>query len=225
MRILISTGFLAVLFLTLASTALAETRYISDQLVVTVRSNTTRNYETLDNLPTDTPVEVLDEDANFVKVRTPKGIVGYVTRQYITKKIPKPIQIAQLKKQNKELEAKLEELQLDFQGANNLATSSQTTLDQLNKELEQTHQKLEDVTEKYAELQEQSKNIISITTERDQLLEENSQISNELQVLRDENATVLRTNMIQWFIAGGGVFFVGWLAGKISRKKQRYSRF
>lgn len=222
---ILSAGIFAVLFLALPIAALAETRYISDQLVVSVRSNTTRNYETLANLPTDTPVEVLSEDANFVKVRTPKGIVGYVTRQYITKQIPKPIQIAQLKKQKDALETKLKELQLDFQGANNLATSSQATLDQLNKELEQTHQQLTDISNKYDALQEQSENIINITTERDQLLEENSQVTNELQVLKEENATFLRTNMIQWFIAGGGVFFVGWLAGKMSRKKQRYSRF
>lgn len=225
MRILYSVGLITILFLVTAVAAIAETRYVSDQLVVTVRSNTTNNYEALDNLPTDTPVEVLSEDAKFIKVKTPKGIVGYVTRQYITKKIPKPIQIATLKKQKDALETRLKELQLDFQGANNLATTSQATLDQLSKELEQTQQQLTDISSKYEDLQERSQNIISMTTERDQLLEENSQINNELQILKEENAAFHRTNMIQWFIAGGGVFFVGWLAGKMSRKKQRYSRF
>lgn len=224
MRALLPISIL-VLLLVSAAAVLAETRYVSDQLVVSVRSNTTKNYETLDNLPTDTPLEVLAEDANFVKVRTPKGVVGYVTSQYVTKRVPKPIQIAELKKQKDALEAKLEELQLNFKGANNLATTSQSTLDQLNKDLEQTQQQLTDISNKYTDLQERSKDIINMTTERDQLLEANSQIRNELQVLKEENAGFHRSNMIQWFLAGGGVFLVGWLAGKMSRKKQRYSRF
>jgi len=225
MRTITSTVFVFVLLLCLATTGAADTRYISDQLVVTVRSNKSKNYKSLDNLLTATPVQVLSEDANFVKVRTNKGIEGYIRRQYVTKKIPKAMQIATLKKEKAVLEAKLEKQQSEFQNANNLATSSQSTIKQLTAELEQTQQQLNLVSKKYAELQEQSANIINMTTERDQLLEENSQINSELKVLQEENAGFHRTNMIQWFLAGGGVFFGGWLAGKVSRKKQRYSRF
>ncbi|SHI77282.1 SH3 domain protein [Malonomonas rubra DSM 5091] len=219
------TAFIAVLFTLLAASAIAETRYIADQLVVTVRSSTGNNYQALDNLPTDTPVEVLSEDANFVKVKTTKGIEGYIRRQYVTKKLPKPIQIATLKKQKEALEQKLEQQSNELKNASALANSSQTATSELTTELEKTRKELESVTTEYNSLRERSQNIISVTTERDQLLEENSQLLGELKVLQDENANFHRSNMIQWFLAGGGVFFFGWLAGKVSRKKQRYSRF
>ena len=213
------------LSLCLASSAAAETRYISDQLVVTVRDSKSNNYTTLGTLLTASPVEILDEDKTFVKVRTEKGIEGYILKQYVTKALPKEIQIDRLKKQLAALETKLEQQQSDFQTASADANSSQATINQLTEELELTKRQLDTVSEEFAKLQTLSENVVSLSAERDQLLEENSQTISELKVLRDENANFHRSNMVQWFLAGGGVFFFGWLAGKLSRKKQKYSRF
>jgi len=214
----------AILLLTISISAYAETRYISDLLVVAVRSNKTNNYEALTTLISASPVEILEEDKTYVKVRTEKGIEGYIRKQYVTKAIPKAIQLAKLKKQKAALEAKLKQQQLEFQDASGLATSSQTTIEQLTSNLKTTEQELETIRKDYLQLKERSENVLNLTTERDQLLEENSQISSELAVLQEENKSFHRSNMIQWFLAGGGVFLVGWLVGKISRKKRGFSR-
>lgn len=214
-----------VILLLLSISAQAETRYISDVLVVTVRSNTTNNYEILTTLATASPVEILEDGKNFVKVRTQKGIEGYIRSQYLTKATPKATQIARLEKQKADLEEKLKAQQLKFQDASGLATSSQTIIEQLTTDLNQTMQQLEKVKKDYAQLKQQSEDVLSITTERDQLLEENSQNISQLQILQEENKSFHRSNMIQWFLAGGAVFLVGWLAGKTSRKKRGYGSF
>ena len=216
---------IAGLLLLLAISAHAETRYISDTLVVTVRSNKSSNYDVLTTLITATPVEVLDEDKTFVKIRTQKGIEGFISKQYVTKALPKAIRLAQLKKEKAALEEQLKQQQLEFQETKGVATSSQSVIDKLTSELDQTRQNLEKVSTDYSDLKLKAENVIDLTTERDQLLEENSQINKELKVLQEENKGFHRTNMIQWFLAGGGVFFTGWLAGKLSRKKRKYSRF
>ncbi len=64
------------LFLLMVSSAYAETRYISDQLIVTVRSGKGNQYKILETLPTSTPVEVLEEDKTYVKVVTQKGVLA-----------------------------------------------------------------------------------------------------------------------------------------------------
>jgi SH3 domain protein len=225
MRLIFLSLTACTLLLTLALTAYAETRYISDQLVVTVRSNKTNNYEVLATLITASPVEILEEDNTYVKVRTEKGVEGYIRKQYVSKAVPKTIQIAELKRQKDALEAKLAKQQQEFQDASGLATSSQTAISNLTAELEQARKELEQVTADYTNLQQRAENVINLTAERDQLLEDNSRISSELMVLQEENRNFHRSNMIQWFLAGGGVFFVGWLAGKISRKKRGYGRF
>lgn len=203
----------------------AETRYIADQLVVTVRSNKAQNYDVITTLLTDSPVEILEEDADFVKVRTAKGIEGYIKKQYVTKAIPKSLQIAELKTQKAALEQQLQKQRQSFQTASSAVSENESTIAELSAELEETKSTLEKVRQEYSDLQERSENVLNLTTERDQLLEENNQMQSELEVLQEENADFHRSNMIQWFLAGGGVFFGGWLAGKISRKKRGYSRF
>lgn len=222
---LLSTILLATSVLLLGiCPAYAETRYISDQLVVTVRSNKTSSYDILATLVTGSPIEILEEDPTYVKVKTTKGVVGYIKKQYVTKEIPKAVQLAELEKQKSELERQLKSQQMQYQDTSGLATSSQATIDQLTSELEQTQKQLDRVQQDYLKLEQRSGNVIALTTERDQLLEENSQITDELKVLQEENKSFHRSNMIQWFLAGGGVFFGGWLAGKVSRKKRGYSR-
>ncbi len=219
-------SFLTILLLLLtAAIAEAETRYISDQLIVTVRTGAGNQYQIIETLKSDSPIEILEETAEYVKARTPKGTEGYILKQYVTKAIPKTQQIADLKKQKVALEKKLQRQQQELQEASGLATSSQGIVEQLNSDLKNTTQQLDKVSRDFQQLKERSENVVNLTTERDQLLEENSLISSELKVLQEENKDFHRSNMIQWFLAGGGVFFGGWLAGKISRKKRGYSRF
>ncbi|NOY13410.1 MAG: TIGR04211 family SH3 domain-containing protein, partial [Deltaproteobacteria bacterium] len=111
------------------------------------------------------------------------------------------------------------------QKTSGVATASQSEIEQLTNDLKQTRQQLAKVRHDYEQLQKRSENVINLTTERDQLREENARTINELTVLREENKGFHRSNMIQWFLAGGGVFLIGWLIGKISRKKRGYGRF
>lgn len=214
-----------VLLFAAVSAAVAETRYISDQLVITVRSSNTDKYEVLTTLLTASPVEILEEDKTFVKVRTAKGIEGYIRKQYISKALPKAIRIARLQEQNAKLEAQLAKQQQDFQETSDLAVNRQVQAESLTGDLNKTRKELEKVSADYAELKVRSASVLDLTAERDQLLTDNGQMLSQLTVLQEENSSFHRSNMIQWFLAGGGVFFGGWLIGKISRKKRGYDRF
>ncbi|MBN1957471.1 MAG: TIGR04211 family SH3 domain-containing protein [Desulfuromonadales bacterium] len=214
--------FLAVLLCTtLISPVAAETRYVSDLLVVTVRDQKGDQYKTLETILTATPVEILEEDKTYVKVRTPKGTEGYVRKQYITKELPKNLQIEQLQAEVLDLRQKLEEIQQNSQQSIADASQHQSRVETLTSQLEQSQEELNAVKLKYEELSKNSENVLNLTAENEQLIEQNGLINSELLMLREENQNFHRSNMIQWFIAGAGVFFFGWLIGKISRKKQR----
>jgi SH3 domain protein len=203
----------------------AETRFISDQLVVTVRTGPGNQYQILETLKTDSPVEILEESKDYVKARTKKGTEGYVLKQYVTSKTPKTLQIARLEKELGSLQKKLTKLQEERQQQAGLASSEKAKVTALSTDLQQVREELETVSTEYAELKERSEGVLELTNERDQLLEQNQRITSELTVLQEENKDFHRSNMIQWFLAGGGVFFFGWLIGKISRKKRGYARF
>ena len=221
MKCIVRSLLLLLLLLTAAGAASAETRYVSDLLVITVRSAKGNNYETLETLITATPVEILEEDKTYVKVRTPKGNEGYILKQYITKELPKATQIKQLQGEITALQNKLDQQQQQYQGTLSEADAKEASINDLQSRLEQTKSELQSVSANYAQLQENAENVVNMTAENESLIEQNKLLNSELTVLREENQNFHRSNMIQWFLAGAGVFFGGWLIGKISRKKQR----
>ncbi|MFO7813610.1 MAG: TIGR04211 family SH3 domain-containing protein [Pelovirga sp.] len=216
-KILILVSLLAAL---LAGPATAETRYISDTLLVTVRSNTTNDYQILGRLSSNAPVTILGEQGNFYRLRTADGIEGYVAKQYITAEPPKTLiieqlqaQIAALEEENRQLQTRYTELQE--------ANEDPAETANLVVQLEETRTKLKQMTEQYENLRESSADVLTLH-ENNQLLEEQNQsLNREVQILREENSSFHRSNMIQWFLAGAGVFLGGWLIGKISRQKNR----
>lgn len=207
-----------------ATCASAETRYVTDTLIVTVRDNPGSDYKIVETLPTASPVQILDEDKTFVKVRTEKGNEGYILKQYITSQTPKKIVISRLQQQITQLQGQLDEQKKNCQGKIDLAASSQAKFESTSTELKTAQQQLAKVTGEYKSLKESSGHVVALQSERDKLTEENNRLSSELEVLQKENRSFHRSNMIQWFLAGGGVFFGGWLVGKLSRKKRGFSR-
>ncbi len=221
MTLSLRSAFISLSLLLIATAGFAETRYISDVLVVTVRSNKGNNYQTVDNLKTATPVEVLGEDQTYVKVRTPEGKVGYILRQYVTKELPKAVQIDRLEKETAALKEQLQQQQQSSADKLANADANLAKIAELQKQLQAANDDLDKVKNEYDSLLQNSQNVVSLSTENEDLIEQNKQLNNELVVLREENRNFHRSNMIQWFLAGGGVFFGGWIIGKISRKKQR----
>ncbi len=221
-----------VLLILFALPAAAETRYVSDQLIITLRTEPSSDASVVTTVRTDTPLEVLEEDGRFLKVRSPNGEEGYVLSQYVTDALPKSLQLEQLQAERDQLQRKLKRLE-EAQGATSseleaarrqqeaLASDLQAKLSATEQELATTRNQLTAVSAKFEALQKDARDVVAIAAQREELQGERDRLNTELDQLREVNNTLLRTGMIQWFLAGGGVFFLGWIVGKISRKKRR----
>lgn len=217
-----------------AAPAIAETRYVGDQLIITLRQGKSTQHKILKTLKTGTPVEVLEEDDSYLRVRTTDGTEGYVLRQYISSTPPKSLRIDELEIENSQLQSKISALQktnnaLESQ-LKEIGDKYEGEFSELSTKSGDIEQRLDEalnnerlITEKYNTLVEQSGNVVAIAKERDQLRQENKKITSAMKQIRDKNEKMADSRMIKWFLAGGGVFFFGWMIGKISRKKR--SRF
>ena len=209
----------------------ADTRYVGDQLVITLRQGKTTKHKILKNLKTGTPVEVLEEDSLYFKVRISDGTEGYVLRQYISSKPPKTLRIKELEIKNSGLQNKIDELEkaksnLEMQ-LDEIQKKDVLKVAELTAKLVDYEQKLElalnnqsEITEKYNTLLSQSENVIKTANDRERFLKENIKLTAEIKELRKKNKKIADSGMIKWFLAGAGVFFFGWMIGKISRKKR-----
>ena len=212
----------------------ADTRYFGYQLIITLRQGKSIKHKILKTLETGTPVEVLEEDSSYYKVRTSDGIEGYVLRQYISSTPPKSQRIDELEIEKSVLQKKINELQKtkitlenQLKGIGKKYASEFSDLTTKSTDIEQNlEQALNNekiITEKYNTLVAQAENVVKIAKERDQLLQKNKKLSTDFKKLQNKKEKFPDPRMIKWLLAGGGIFFFGWIIGKISRKKR--SRF
>jgi len=224
---------LIAVFLSTAPAVQADTRYVSDRLVITMREGRGTEYRIIRTLKTGTPVEVLEEDEQYMKVRTEDGREGWVLKRYITSETPKTVVIEGLRAERDRLKAGLDdlnrriaELRRELEKERQARRSEQGRLKKeiraREAELSEVRAELEAVNRKYRTFMDASKNVVEIIKERDLLRKERERLAADKTRLLRENEKLQERGMIYWFLAGGGVFFVGWVSGKLSRKKKRY---
>jgi SH3 domain protein len=218
-----------------AAIAGAETRYVSDQLVVALREQPRQSAPSITYLKTDMAVKILEETGAYVKVQTKAGETGYIKQNYLTPNTPKSVIIKQLQRERDRLANKIEEMQRQVTTAASQGDKSQQELSAqlaasnkqvsaLKKELEVSQATLTQTNRAYQTLQKDAKDVVNISEERKQLREANQELTIAVTNLEDEVESLAMTGIIKWFLAGGGVLFLGWIIGKLSSGRRR-SRF
>ena len=211
----------------------ADRRYVSDMLIITLRAGMGREYRVIKTLKTNTPVEVLEESEEYLRVLTDEGEEGWVAKQYITSEVPKYVIIEGLKKETNRLNERIEELEKDkasllekFEVVTQRHATKKEELEtdasKRKKEASILKIKLAQLTEKHNTLIDQSKNVVDLVSKQKRLQAKNVDLNTRAEQLQKENSDLKDTRRLQWFLAGGCVFFIGWIVGKISRKKKYY---
>lgn len=199
----------------------AETRYVSDQIAVTLRRGPGTEYKILKSLPTGVALEFLEEEEKYLKVRTKDGSEGYVLKQYISAQLPKAYVIARLQKQLDQLQQRMADMAKGAEAWNGEKSELQRQLADVQEALKSEKGKLSRLTKQHQTLQDGAKNVTDLLNERDQLKAENEKYVADLAQLRQDNDAILRKAIVKWFLAGAGVLFAGWLMGKRSRVRKR----
>lgn len=216
-----------------ASFVSAETRYVSDSLVITVRELADDSSTRIKNIVTDTAFEVIEESGDYLKVRLEDGTEGYVKARYTTVDTPKSTVIKTLMRKNTALKKEYDELSASLGETASAGVarqkSLQTELEGLKKSLaEQTatttriKAELASLNKQHTTLKSSADNVVQIISQSEQLRTDNERLKIDFETLQSENAMLLRTAVIKWVLAGAGILFLGWIMGKVSRNKRRY---
>jgi SH3 domain protein len=216
-----------------AGSGWAQTRYVTDQLIITLREMPDDASPSIRTLRTDTAVELLEEGETYLKVRTNDGAEGYVKKQYFTEETPKTTIVAGLKIERDRLQQEVNALKgrvKELQSGNAAGTAEleqslaeQTRqLAQSRKEAETASAELAALQKKFTTLEQSAGNVLQVVGEREKLLTDNERMTAELETLQGENAWLVRTTIAKWALTGAGILFVGWIMGKASRTRRRY---
>ena len=199
-----------VVLLLAAGLAQSETRYVTDQLKITMRSGESPRHRILKMLPSGTPVTVLstNRETGYSKVRLADGKTGYVlTRQLLKQPVARD-RLAAMEKRIQELEATPGEL------SSRLAKLSREhdALQQAHKELQAEKDRIQNELD---ELRRTASNAVQIAQERKKLRKQVATMSRELADQEQEIRELKNSTTQRWFLIGGGVLFGGILLGLI----------
>jgi len=122
---------LVCLFLLLTVRAYAETVYVQDSLRIGVRTQPGNSATPIGVVVTGMRLEVLENSGDYVKIRTDKGLEGWIKESYVAPDVPAVIQLEALQKEYAELKARVGK-------HDDLLKSSESANQSLNKELDET---------------------------------------------------------------------------------------
>ncbi|WP_293646519.1 TIGR04211 family SH3 domain-containing protein [Thiolapillus sp.] len=205
------TKILLLLFLLwVAFSAQAETRYVTDQAKITMRSGESAKHRIVRMLPSGTTVTVLSTNSasGYSRIRLADGKTGYVlTRQLLTQPVARD-RIIKLEARIKELEASPGEL-----------SSKLAKLSREHGTLKQAHAALQSekdaIQSELEELKRTSANAVQIAQERKTLRKQVATMSRDLADQEQEILELKNSSTQRWFLIGGGVLFGGILLGLV----------
>lgn len=213
----------------------ADTRYVSDRLIISVRDGQNQNAAVLGYIETGEPVDVLEEKEDFLKIRTEDLIEGWVRIQYIVSEKPKVMIIENLKNEITALKKEIETFNNEQDSASNTLSKTkkmyQEDIEELKEEVN-INQKFAakaksdfiQLNKKHTNLLRHSKNTEELIGEVEKLKKLNAELNTEAKNLRKDRKNPLKSNKIQSFIAGAGVLLFGFILGGSAKKRKR-SRF
>lgn len=192
--------------------AQAETQYVSDHLVITVRTGQGAQYQIIKTLESGEHVKVLETtETGYSRIETSDGVEGWVRSQYLT---DKPVASEKLAKVEAALEKTKESLN-SIKERYEALSAEHKTLVQSQSSLSSAKDKLD--TE-LARLNEVAKKPIILDKQNRELQERTVSLEKDLQRLNQENHALNDRSQREWFIAGALVLFGGILLGLVIPK-------
>ncbi len=198
----------------LATTASAQTMYISDDIKITLRTGQGTDHKIISMISSSQPIKILEEGPDWTRVRLSSGQEGWIVNRFVTDKVPAGITLTSLKRRYETVSKKaaaLTEERLRLQDEN----------DSLKQSLAETQTKFSDLDELHTNLVKESSGYLTLKKKHHIVTRELNSVKNESTTLSSELNSLKRDKKIYWFIAGGVLLLVGMLIGASSKSSGR----
>ncbi len=220
----------------------AETVYITDSLLVGLHEEKSIDSPILKVLPTGTTLDVIKRDDDFVHVRDPKGVSGWISNSYLMTHNPnknETVDAGAAQSKIRGLEAELQNIRMQQAKPDQENIINSDEIAKLKIENAKLKQQIKSDKLKSGELQanlaelrnkiSQSGNSTKLSNEIQLLTEKNTKLENEIKQLKEgEHAEMPgpdTPNVFNLIIAAGTALLIGLLMGILLmewRGRRRY---
>jgi SH3 domain protein len=190
---------------------MALVKYVSDELVINMRSGKGNGFKIIKIVKSGTPLTVLEQDAGYTRARTPKGVEGWVLSRFLIKTPVARTVLAKAQQDVAQMKEKYDAMETELK----TVKAERDTLDSSEKQLLGNKEKL---NVELAKLKKIAARPMQLEAENDQLRNDLVKIEAENRILKQEYQTLEDNSDQEWFMTGAGVLFGGMILGLIFPK-------
>ena len=204
-----------------ATPVLAQTRYVTDELVITFRTGPSTSNSVTRNLRSGARVELVDdlEQNGYVLVRLPDGEEGWVLLQYLQDE-PTADELLDSVAQELAVErARADELERQLQDAQGALATSTQSLGESTASVERLNAELSDIRSASADA-------LATRAQNQELADRVGVLGAQVDVAQSEIERLSSRERQNWFLTGSAVLAAGIVIGLIApllRRRRRSS--
>lgn len=198
--------FPLVLWIAHPQPVVAETRFVTDEFTVTLRRGAGNDFKIVKVIPTGTRLEEISRQGNdWSQVRADDGTEGWVLSRFLSHDPPARLRVDNALATQKKAEEERDRVKEEMSHLQ----SRLATLDKLKAELDH--------------ISRISADPIAMDKANQQLRKRLVQLEEEIQRLQKENLQLTNQSNTNYFLAGAGVLFLGFLGGLVLRRPRHKS--
>lgn len=190
----------------------AQAAYVSDELVITLRTGAGNQFQILKSLKAGTRLELVESENGWSRVRVPEfDLEGWVLSRYITQEPTAALKLVRAERRAAKLQQENEELKTQLNALSSEKGELETNWKQLSSKSTNLSKELE-------HLKQISKRPVELAEENKTLKRQTTEMENELEMVKQKNQALEDRANRDWFLAGAGVVIVGIIIGLIIPK-------
>lgn len=204
---------------------LAEQLYVKPSSEITMRRGQGTDFKIIAVIRDGTPVELLSTVDDWAQVRLESGREGWVLRRFLSEDPPLGEQVELLEREKQVLSQTSQSLK---QRLDALTAEKDETEARLSAEKEQVEAELgaclaekTAISDNFAQLQDDTADVVKTKNDLQSAEARILEFEQQLSALEEKNRRLSKTETLKWFVAGGGVFLVGWIIGMVSRRSRK----
>lgn len=184
----------------------AETRYVKPSADVVVRRGQGNKYKIIAMAKEGTPVEFLEENNGYSRIRLPNGKEGWIIKRFLSSQPPLNQVVTTLQAEN----SSLQESQTTL---NQQIEALRTALAGSEKQRNLAIQDRDKIQSQYHLLQQETADVMQIKTDMQTMAAKNKTLLQDIATLTQNNDSLRKDYSFRWFLAGGGVLLFGMIVG------------
>lgn len=210
---LVFLSFICLFLAFSAEPVTAETVYVSDVREISKRIGPSTEHRIVRMLPSGSAMEALREQNGWLLVRSPDGQEGWVLKRFTSTEIPVTLKYQNLRQEYDSLYAR-------SKGALDRIAELEEVNQNLMETLSETSNNLLNLDRDHAALQADAADVLNLRQRYEENVNQLEQVRDEVMELRKENERLNSWDHFYWFLSGGAVFLVAWLAGVVTGRLQ-----